>query len=86
MQDKSHQRDIDATRGRKDASVLSYDVIAYFFLYFSCINIFSFFVCIFLYIFIIIKFQFEEYFDFLKNGQYRAKTDMHIVYILFGKY
>ena len=86
MQDKSHQRDIDATRGRKDASVLSYDVIAYFvkknfvykYFFLFCLYIFD--------IFIIIKFQFEEYFDFLKNGQYRAKTDMHIVYILFGKY
>ena len=48
----------------------------YFFLF--CLYIFD--------IFIIIKFQFEEYFDFLQNGQYRAKTDMHIVYILFGKY
>ena len=48
----------------------------YFFLF--CLYIFD--------IFIIIKFQFEEYFDFLQNGQYRAKTYMHIVYILFGKY
>ena len=85
MQDKSHQRDIDATRGRKDASVLSYDVIAYFFFFFVYKNFFLF--CLYIFdIFIIIKFQFEEYFDFLKNGQYRAKTDMHIVYILLGKY